>query len=99
MTDTTVFILIGIAGLFLPGIGSLILDAVKASLGFAKKTDSINNKQEIELAILNERVDKIMTNHLPHLQASLTEHNADERKMWKLIVMIATKLEIDTTNY
>jgi hypothetical protein len=72
----------------------------------AKDLSKTNNQQDVCLAELKKDMEFIrlqVSNHLPtaikDVSDKLALHDQDERKIWKLLIALAIKNGIDTTNF
>ena len=54
-----------------------------------------DNKQEIEIAVLQTDVKEIKTNHLVHIQASLDKNTAEHTDIKVALGKICQKLEVE----
>lgn len=52
-----------------------------------------DNKQEVEIAVLQEKLDTIQNNHLAHIQKALDQNAEDHQKIFVCMGKIETILE------
>lgn len=82
------------------GITMALIEVIKLILnkGFSLVSKQFDkggkdNKQEIEIAVLQEKLDTITNNHLAHIQKALDQNTDDHQKIFVCMGKIETKLE------
>ena len=60
-----------------------------------KNGNKKDNRQDIYMATINERLKAIETNHLPHIEARLQQNDIDHKEILVGITKIKSKLGIE----
>lgn len=93
---TTISIIVGLATTVATILGKVVDKWIGGFWGFMGK-ESIksekDNKQEIEIAVLQTQMQTILTNHIPHIEKSLEVNNLEHKETQKMLMEIMSKLK------
>lgn len=87
------YIQLGIAAIVSMGLIRIFEKVIMGLLSMVKKEKKDDNgKQNVEIAVMDQRLKTIETNHLPHIQAGLDKNGLDHEAMMAEIVGMNTKM-------
>jgi hypothetical protein len=93
---TTISIIVGLATTVATILGKVVDKWIGGFWGFMGKENiksEKDNKQEIEIAVLQTQMQTILTNHIPHIEKSLEVNNLEHKETQKMLMEIMSKLK------
>ena len=95
---TTISIIVGLATTVATILGKVVDKWIGGFWGFMGKENiksEKDNKQEIEIAVLQTQMQTILTNHIPHIEQSLKDNATEHKETQRLLIKIMERLKID----